>query len=216
MARSPSASDDWLADFDNDGIADLAIGRLPVRTVAEAQAMIKKLAAYEQSDAAEEALLVSDRNDGYNFEAANAALKPLLPANVRAIEVKRSLLGDQAAKSAVIDGINRGQRIVNYAGHGSMNSWRGNVFTSTDALQLQNQERPTVFVIELFERVLSGPVDRQPCRVSVEVSFGRSGSCVGVFVDDLCRRTGGDESGVLPAGVQPASEARRCSDEGEG
>jgi len=142
-----TASDDWLADFDYDGIADVAIGRLPVRTAAEAQAMIDKLAAYEQSDAAEEVLLVSDRNDGYNFEAANAALKPFLPADVRAVEVKRSLLGDQAAKAAVIDGINRGQRIVNYAGHGSMNVWRGNVFTSTDALQLQNRERPTVFVI---------------------------------------------------------------------
>jgi hypothetical protein len=142
-----TASDDWLADFDNDGIADVAIGRLPVRTVAEAQAMIDKVTAYEQSTAAEEALLVSDRNDGYNFEAANAALRPLLPADVRAFEVKRSQLGDQATKAAVIDGINRGQRIVNYAGHGNVNTWRGNVFNSTDALQLQNREHLAMFVM---------------------------------------------------------------------
>ena len=36
---------------------------------------------------------------------------------------------------------------MNYAGHGSVNVWRGNVFNSTDALQLQNREHLTVFVI---------------------------------------------------------------------
>ncbi|MEK6300277.1 MAG: C25 family cysteine peptidase [Acidobacteriota bacterium] len=142
-----TASDDWLADFDGDGITDVAIGRLPVRTAAEAQAMIEKVGAYEQGNAAEEALLVSDRNDGYNFETANAALKPLLPAGVRVVEVKRSQLGDQATKAALIDGINRGQRIVNYAGHGSLNAWRGDVFNSAAAIQLKNREHLTMFTI---------------------------------------------------------------------
>ena len=142
-----TASDDWLADFDGDGITDVAIGRLPVRTAAEAQAMIEKLGAYDQGKAAEEALLVSDQNDGHNFEAANEALKPLLPGGVRVVEVKRGQLGDQATKAALIDGINRGQRIVNYAGHGNLNAWRGDVFNSTAALQLQNRENLTMFTM---------------------------------------------------------------------
>ena len=142
-----TASDDWLADFDGDGITDVAIGRLPVRTAAEAQALIEKLGAYEQSKAAEEALLVSDRNDGYNFETANAALRPFLPGGIRVVEVKRGQLGDQATTAALIDGINRGQRIVNYAGHGSLNAWRGDVFNSAAALQLKNREHLTMFTI---------------------------------------------------------------------
>jgi len=59
-----TASDDWLADFDGDGIAELAIGRLPARDVSEARLLIGKILSYEQSRAAEETLLVSDRNDG--------------------------------------------------------------------------------------------------------------------------------------------------------
>ncbi|HXI88430.1 MAG TPA: C25 family cysteine peptidase [Blastocatellia bacterium] len=141
-----TASDDWLADFNNDGIADLAIGRLPVRTSAEAQLMIEKIIAYESSRPTDEALLVSDRNDGFNFEEWSAQLVPLLPGNVRKIEVKRGQMGDVAAKAALIDAINRGQRVVNYAGHGSANVWRGNLLNSTDASQLQNQEHLSLFV----------------------------------------------------------------------
>lgn len=43
--------------------------------------------------------------------------------------------------------INRGQRIVNYAGHGSVNIWRGGLLSSTDALQLQNGDHLSMFVV---------------------------------------------------------------------
>jgi len=45
-----TASDDWLADFDGDGIADLGIGRLPARTSEEASAMVKKIIDYERGE----------------------------------------------------------------------------------------------------------------------------------------------------------------------
>ena len=32
-----TASDDWFVDFDDDGLPDLAVGRLPVRTAEEAR-----------------------------------------------------------------------------------------------------------------------------------------------------------------------------------
>jgi len=142
-----TASDDWLADFNNDGVADMAIGRLPVRTANEAELMIAKIVAYETSKPPDEALLVSDRNDGFNFEGWSAQLIPLLPRDVRAIEIKRGQMGDAAAKAALIEAINRGQRIVNYAGHGSVNVWRGNLLNSTDASQLQNKEHLSMFVM---------------------------------------------------------------------
>lgn len=142
-----TASDDWLADFDRDGIADFAIGRIPARTTSEAETMIGKIYSYESSKSSDEALLVSDRNDGFNFEQANAQLIPLLPQGTRAIHVKRAQLGDSATKAAVVDGINRGQRVVSYAGHGSANVWRGNTLTATDAKLLENREQLTAFVI---------------------------------------------------------------------
>jgi peptidase C25-like protein len=35
-----TASDDWFTDFNNDGIAEIATGRLPICTVAEANSMV--------------------------------------------------------------------------------------------------------------------------------------------------------------------------------
>jgi len=82
-----------------------------------------------------------------NLEAATAALAPLSPANVRPFELKRGPLGNPATKAALIDAINRGQRIVNYVGHGNMNAWHGDILTVADALQLQNREHLPTFVV---------------------------------------------------------------------
>lgn len=142
-----TGSDDWLADFNNDGIADIAIGRLPVRAATEAQSVINKIISYEQSTPAEEALLVSDLNDGIDFEGTSEQLIPLIPRDFRVAHIRRGQLGDQAARAALIDGINRGQRIINYSGHGSVNLWRGGLLNSNDVAHLQNYDHLSVFAI---------------------------------------------------------------------
>lgn len=141
-----TASDDWLADFNSDGVADLAVGRLPARDAVEAQLMTDKITSYQRTRPADEALLVSDVNDGYDFEAASDSLVALVPGYLRVTRINRGQLGDQAARTALIDAINRGERIVNYIGHGSVDLWRGGVFNSTDASKLENRERLPVFV----------------------------------------------------------------------
>ncbi len=141
-----AASDDWFVDFDDDGMPELAIGRLPARTTEEAEAMITRLIGYDASRPADEVLLVADAVDGYDFEAVNTQLKALLPSDVKAVEIKRGELGHQA-KPALIAAINRGQRIVNYTGHGSANQWRGDLLNNADASALVNQEHLSLFVL---------------------------------------------------------------------
>jgi len=141
-----TASDDWLTDFDGDGIADIPIGRLPVRTAAEAALMIAKIADYQESNAGDEALLVSDLNDGVDFELLSEQLIPLIPRQMRVTHLKRAQMGDEGTHVALMELIGRGQRIVNYNGHGNVDLWRG-VFNAADALELTNEKQLAMFVI---------------------------------------------------------------------
>ena len=142
-----SASDDWFAEFDGDGIADISVGRLPARTNVDAEVMIKKIIGYGQAPTSQETLLAADANDGYDFEGAIDTLRSLVPANLRITEVKRGQLGDATAKAVLLQALARGQKLAAYSGHGSANSWRGNLLTNADASALTNSGRLTVFVM---------------------------------------------------------------------
>ena len=72
-----AASDDWFGDRNDDGLPELAIGRLPVRTVAEADIVVEKLVAYDGASAAwaDGVLFVADENDAdYDFEGQSDQL----------------------------------------------------------------------------------------------------------------------------------------------
>ena len=56
-------------------------------------------------------------------------------------------MDDATAKSRLIDAITRGQKVVNYMGHGSVNLWSGSLLTNEDARNLTNRERLPVFVM---------------------------------------------------------------------
>ena len=70
--RMETASDDWFADRGGDGLPELAVGRLPVRTTQEAERVVAKILSYDQaSGGGSGVLLVSGANDGFDFEGAN-------------------------------------------------------------------------------------------------------------------------------------------------
>lgn len=142
-----TASDDWYVDFNNDGLPELAVGRLPARTAKEAGLLVGKLIAYESASPSEELLLVADRNDGFNFEAASESLRPLIPSHLRVNQVYRGRSDDATARRSLLEAINRGQKLVNYAGHASVNVWRGNLLTSEESHSLENGERLSMFVM---------------------------------------------------------------------
>jgi hypothetical protein len=146
-ALMETASDDWLADFNADGMAELAVGRVPVRTVEEAARMIQKIVAYDQSSPSRSVMLVADSNDGYDFEGASRDLRVFVPANVRVDEINRGRMDPAAAREQLIEAINRGEKIVNYGGHGSVNLWRGGLLTNDDAAAMTNTGRLAVFVM---------------------------------------------------------------------
>src|SRR6266705_6620552 len=137
-----TSSDDWLSDFDVDGIADIATGRLPARTVEELSRLVAKIITYEQGAPSEEALLVADANEGFDFEQASLALRSLIPPSLRITQVNRGGLDPEMARRSLFEALYRKQFLVNYSGHGSVNQWRGNLLTNDDALTLRNEHLP--------------------------------------------------------------------------
>jgi hypothetical protein len=75
-----TASYDWFVDLDDDGLADMAMGRLPVRTTQEASELVAKIVGYETTPSSYSLLLVAGRNDTYNFEGATKELHSMIPA----------------------------------------------------------------------------------------------------------------------------------------
>jgi hypothetical protein len=143
-----TASDDWFVDFNGDGLPEMAVGRLPVRTAEEAATVISKIISYEQGAGGmlNEALLVADKNDVFDFERANQELEALLPSSIRVQKIFRGNFGtDEEAKSTFINSMNEGSSLVNYVGHGSVEILRG-LLSSDDAQSLTNGARLPFFI----------------------------------------------------------------------
>ncbi len=140
-----TASDDWFADFDNDGIPEIAVGRLSVRTPAQAAAQVAKIVAYKQAALygsvgswADTVALVADSNDGYDFESASNQVFDLLPDSLSAAKIYRGQISDTEARDQILQNLNAGALLVNYFGHGSVELWRGSLLTSADPAGLTN------------------------------------------------------------------------------
>ena len=142
-----TASDDWLSDFDSNGVGDLAMGRLPVRTAEEAARLVEKIVAYDQSRPSDGILFVADKSEGYDFAGLNTRLTGAIPSAFKVEQIKRGSLDDATARTQVLEALNRGHKIVNYAGHGNIDLWRGGILTTDDAAALTNHESLSFFVM---------------------------------------------------------------------
>jgi hypothetical protein len=132
-----TASDDWFVDFNDNGLPEMAVGRLPVENAEEASAVVSKIISYDAiAGLMNEALLVADVSDTIDFEAASGEVRSLLPQDMSVKEIFRGQ--SSTARSDLLAGLNQGQLLVNYIGHGSTQIWKGNLLTSLDAWTLSN------------------------------------------------------------------------------
>lgn len=155
-----TGSDEALADFNNDGLAEIPIGRIPARTGSVVTTALNKTMMWENSLTANSmdrgALFAYDQLDGYDFQAMSNRIMANLPANMPKTTVQRGIPDDTTAKATVINALNEvdpmvpansGQYIVNYTGHGTSGSWRNTgFFWSGDIANLTNSANPSIFV----------------------------------------------------------------------
>jgi uncharacterized repeat protein (TIGR01451 family) len=146
-----TASDDWFSDFNGTGFAQIATGRIPARTVSDAQTMVSKILAYANGSTASwtnAGMLVADTDDpSVSFSQASLAVQKLMPKTMNVSDVFAGTLGTGTARQNIIAGINSGQVLVNYNGHGSVEVWGGGLFDDTAAASLVNGNRLPVFVM---------------------------------------------------------------------
>ncbi len=130
-----TCSDDTLADFNNDGLAEIPIGRLPVRDGATVTMLLNKVTVFEQNLGTGSnqginrgALFASDLPDGYDFEGLSSRIAAQLPAGVPRTAVNRGLTN---AQTLLTEQLNSGKFVVNYSGHGNVGVWAANSFFNT-------------------------------------------------------------------------------------
>lgn len=147
-----TASDDWFSDFNNTGFATIATGRMPGRTTADMQTMVSKTLSYFSSPNASwanNAMMVADVGDpSVDFSQESLALQKLLPSTVNVTDLFVTTLGAATVRQDILSGIQSGQLLVNYNGHGSLQIWAGSdLFDDTAASALTNGNRLPLFVM---------------------------------------------------------------------
>ncbi len=146
-----TASDDWFSDFDGTGFAKIATGRLPARTSDDAKLMVDKIIGYangQQASWTNQSMMVADFDDpGVSFMQAAQSVQKMLPSTMNVTDVFAGTLGPGAASQNIIAGINSGQLMVNYNGHGSVEVWGSALFNDTLASGLTNGNKLPVFVL---------------------------------------------------------------------
>jgi len=148
-----TSSDDWFVDFDLDGLPEMNLGRLPVRTSAQAATVVAKIVGYERAQrapSARSALLVGDANEDFDFSGANERLRtrlaPAMPVEV--LNRGAGGLSNAAVRQSLLGKLNAGPTLVNYFGHGSAQLWtKAGILQSKDADDLRNANSLSFYVM---------------------------------------------------------------------
>lgn len=133
------ASENRLADTDGDGRPELAVGRLPARTVEEADALVAKLEEQQARLSAargRQLFAVDDTGpDGFDFRAeALATAARLGGATAGFADVGD---GIEPARERLIAGLAEGAAFTHYFGHGGPQTWADEgLLTLEDAASL--------------------------------------------------------------------------------
>jgi hypothetical protein len=176
-------SDNWFVCLDDeDVLPDMAIGRLPVSTAQEATAVVDKIIAYERGapagDWRERIVLVADGTEA-NFGAQSDLLaEESVPASYVVSRVYGASVEDPS--SVVAKELGAGSLIVNYVGHGSIDTWsEDRLFTSEQIASLGNDGRQPMMILMSCLLGFFGHPERQS--MAEELLLAKDGGAVAAF-----------------------------------
>jgi hypothetical protein len=144
--RGLFAADNQYGDVrGEDGIPDIAVGRLPVATEEEFRSYIKKLSDYEDASGGwtDRVIMVADNQDwGGDFPSDSDRLSQWISG----YDVEKIYLPDfsdiNQAREKLFQSINLGAALINYLGHAGLDSFtQEGLFEMEDVNDLQNENR---------------------------------------------------------------------------
>lgn len=151
------ASDNTFADFDADGVPELAVGRVPATTLAELLVWMEKLEVWEESSTTSwrsSALLLADVPDsGGNFDGAARKLAQSLAAVGSSYGWRSEVLsigevGFGEARETLLERLNGNVGLVTWVGHGGLDRWsRDGLLTQGDVESITGDQRSAVVLV---------------------------------------------------------------------
>lgn len=153
-----TGADDALADYNDDGLAEVSVGRITARIPADVTQALNRTIAFETTVSQWQtrgAMFVSDMPIGYDFAALSERLRTQLPPTMPAVMRVRYDCIDPAPpvgqtyqecidlqRANMLAEMNTGKYVVNYSGHGSTGFWAvsNTFFSSPHAAGLTNSD----------------------------------------------------------------------------
>lgn len=149
-------SDASYGDVDDDGVPDVAVGRLSVRTQAELDTVLEKIQDYQAREGYSGRILIAadkaDIGNGIEFSDDVDAMIDAIPNDWQGFirddfKAIPDVDGDQQARDKVLNAINAGVSVAAYIGHSSQEQWSRAtppLFKATDIAGLTNLDKPTM------------------------------------------------------------------------
>lgn len=141
-------SDPLYGDLDDDGVPDLAVGRLPVRSALELERVITKILEYDDHQGP--AIFAADAYDAgaaIDFKQGSRELAALLGDGWSVSHAEIDTLGLAGARQALRTALDAGPALAQYYGHSGPTLWSfQSLFTTSDAAALSNTGRPTAIL----------------------------------------------------------------------
>jgi hypothetical protein len=182
------ACDSCYTDLDNDGIGEIALGRIPVLSNSEMEAYVSKLVTYETvpSGYAGDVLFAADNPDiAGNFWEDSDYLAGLVPPEF----VSKAYIGAPPeaplspadVNSALVDGFG-GKGVINWLGHGGLRNLAGEKVLDVDDVGLlsNSDDTPLFFALTCYigRFELPGPAN---ISLSEEMLVKEGGGAVAVI-----------------------------------
>ncbi len=178
------SSDLPMVDFDQNGVPEIALGRLPAGNSDELAAMVRKIVAYERlSDPvwASNVTLVADRaDDSTDFAADIDAFAEQLPDHLSSSKLLRKDMEAEAIRSGIKEQVASGTAWIHYLGHGGISQWSqgSGILASADVDAWgTNEAQPFVTA----GTCLTGAYDFPGVRSLGEAWIGADGGAIGVW-----------------------------------